>query len=241
MTWAQRKWVEYSWPSHRGHPAAEKSTVGKSLNLNSIFWQKLLFILSFIGQFIFSLCIQYFTPVIYSHTFSSGSTEFCYYFYCCVILNPFLTCFSPCLTEFNLTTDGWLIKDDKQYYIGKDEVPMEKARDFCRRNFGDLATIHDKEEGKFLWRYVSTLLYEVFEHLNSPSSSTILDHGSIPLLTLPSAPSFCWLLGVKMEPSVSSTLIPWEFTQVWGCVAAQVDQWPIRRLNTVTCTEGKQV
>ncbi|XP_077347035.1 macrophage mannose receptor 1-like [Lithobates pipiens] len=56
--------------------------------------------------------------------------------------------------EFNLTSEGWLVKGDKQYYISNDEVPMEKARDFCRRNFGDLATIHDKAEGTFLWRYI---------------------------------------------------------------------------------------
>lgn len=31
---------------------------------------------------------------------------------------------------------------------------MEKARTFCRNNHGDLATIGDNNQRKFLWKYV---------------------------------------------------------------------------------------
>lgn len=56
--------------------------------------------------------------------------------------------------EFNLTHDGWLVKGDKQFYVGKEEMAMDKARDFCRKNYGNLATINDEEERTFLWRYI---------------------------------------------------------------------------------------
>lgn len=31
---------------------------------------------------------------------------------------------------------------------------MEKGREFCKKNFGDLAVIESESERKFLWRYV---------------------------------------------------------------------------------------
>ncbi|XP_073533568.1 macrophage mannose receptor 1-like [Phyllobates terribilis] len=60
----------------------------------------------------------------------------------------------PPVPDFEYTSDGWLIREDKQYYISKEEVSMDKAREFCKRNFGDLVTINSESERKFLWRYV---------------------------------------------------------------------------------------
>lgn len=31
---------------------------------------------------------------------------------------------------------------------------MDNARAFCKKNFGDLATIKSESEKKFLWKYV---------------------------------------------------------------------------------------
>ncbi|XP_040290431.1 macrophage mannose receptor 1-like [Bufo bufo] len=58
------------------------------------------------------------------------------------------------LPDFERTSDGWVIRDDRQYYISKEEVSMDKAREFCRRNFGDLVVINSESERRFLWRYV---------------------------------------------------------------------------------------
>ncbi|KAH0627502.1 hypothetical protein JD844_003273 [Phrynosoma platyrhinos] len=57
--------------------------------------------------------------------------------------------------EFEFTTDGWLIQEDKQYYFCTDKVPMEKAREFCKKNFGDLAVIESNTERRFLLKYIS--------------------------------------------------------------------------------------
>ncbi|XP_056375176.1 macrophage mannose receptor 1-like [Hyla sarda] len=56
--------------------------------------------------------------------------------------------------DFELTSDGWVIRDDRQYYVSKEEVPMDKAREFCKRNFGDLVSINSESERRFLWRYI---------------------------------------------------------------------------------------
>ncbi|XP_056375159.1 signal transducing adapter molecule 1 isoform X2 [Hyla sarda] len=58
--------------------------------------------------------------------------------------------------EYEFTSDGWLIYNDRQYYISKDQVPMEKAQEFCNRNFSHLVTINSDLEQKFLWKYIST-------------------------------------------------------------------------------------
>uniref|UniRef100_A0A8B9GP43 Macrophage mannose receptor 1 n=1 Tax=Amazona collaria TaxID=241587 RepID=A0A8B9GP43_9PSIT len=57
-------------------------------------------------------------------------------------------------TEYETTEDGWIIHEDKQYYFSTESVPMEKGREFCKRNFGDLAVIESESERKFLWRYI---------------------------------------------------------------------------------------
>uniref|UniRef100_A0A8C4UK20 Mannose receptor C-type 1 n=1 Tax=Falco tinnunculus TaxID=100819 RepID=A0A8C4UK20_FALTI len=52
------------------------------------------------------------------------------------------------------TDDGWIVHEDKQYYFSTESVPMEKGREFCKTNFGDLAVIESESERKFLWRYI---------------------------------------------------------------------------------------
>ncbi|XP_053322522.1 macrophage mannose receptor 1 [Spea bombifrons] len=55
---------------------------------------------------------------------------------------------------FEITHDGWIVSKDTQYYISKDEVPMDKAREFCKNNFGDLVVINGETEKMFLWKYI---------------------------------------------------------------------------------------
>ncbi|XP_044862469.1 macrophage mannose receptor 1-like [Mauremys mutica] len=54
--------------------------------------------------------------------------------------------------EYQTTKDGWIIYEDKQYFFSRNEVPMEKAREFCQKNFADLAVIESESERKFLWK-----------------------------------------------------------------------------------------
>ncbi|KAM9024791.1 macrophage mannose receptor 1-like isoform 1-T1 [Ara ararauna] len=56
--------------------------------------------------------------------------------------------------KYEATEDGWIIHEDKQYYFSTESVPMEKGREFCKMNFGDLAVIESESERKFLWRYI---------------------------------------------------------------------------------------
>ncbi|XP_075068019.1 macrophage mannose receptor 1 [Mixophyes fleayi] len=60
----------------------------------------------------------------------------------------------PPIPEYDHTSDGWVIRDDTQYYVSKDLLSMDKAREFCKKNFGDLTSITSESERKFLWRYV---------------------------------------------------------------------------------------
>jgi hypothetical protein len=53
-----------------------------------------------------------------------------------------------------VTADGWVIYKDYQYYFSKEKETMDNARAFCKKNFGDLATIKSESEKKFLWKYV---------------------------------------------------------------------------------------
>ncbi|XP_069815822.1 macrophage mannose receptor 1-like [Dendropsophus ebraccatus] len=63
----------------------------------------------------------------------------------------------PKRIEYEFTSDGWLIYNDSQYYFThEDEMPMEKAQEFCNRNFSHLVTINSEPEWKFLWKYIST-------------------------------------------------------------------------------------
>ncbi|KAK2859585.1 hypothetical protein Q5P01_004205 [Channa striata] len=56
---------------------------------------------------------------------------------------------------YNTTQDGWLIYNDSQYYINADNLGMEAARAFCKKNFGDLAVITGDNERKFLWKQIA--------------------------------------------------------------------------------------
>uniref|UniRef100_A0A8C4UHR9 Macrophage mannose receptor 1 n=1 Tax=Falco tinnunculus TaxID=100819 RepID=A0A8C4UHR9_FALTI len=55
---------------------------------------------------------------------------------------------------YEVTEDGWITKGDKQYFFSTEKIPMEKARTFCKSNHGDLATIEDNSERKFLWKSI---------------------------------------------------------------------------------------
>ncbi|XP_075127802.1 macrophage mannose receptor 1-like [Leptodactylus fuscus] len=57
--------------------------------------------------------------------------------------------------EYEFTSDGWLIYNDSQYYVSEDEMPMEKAQEFCKHKSSHLVTINSDSERRFLWRYVS--------------------------------------------------------------------------------------
>nr|XP_047917806.1 macrophage mannose receptor 1-like isoform X1 [Anser cygnoides] len=54
--------------------------------------------------------------------------------------------------EYKTTMDGWVIYEDKLYYISKEQVSMEKAQEFCRMNSADLAVVSSNSERRFLQR-----------------------------------------------------------------------------------------
>ncbi|RMC04928.1 hypothetical protein DUI87_18104 [Hirundo rustica rustica] len=54
--------------------------------------------------------------------------------------------------EYKTTADGWVIYEDKLYYISKEQVSMERAREFCRENSADLAVVNSNSERRFLKR-----------------------------------------------------------------------------------------
>uniref|UniRef100_A0AAQ5Z8G0 Macrophage mannose receptor 1 n=1 Tax=Amphiprion ocellaris TaxID=80972 RepID=A0AAQ5Z8G0_AMPOC len=60
----------------------------------------------------------------------------------------------PAITEpvYNKTEDGWLIYNDTQYFINMDNLPMEAARAYCKKNFGELAVITGESERRFIWK-----------------------------------------------------------------------------------------
>ncbi|XP_069815124.1 macrophage mannose receptor 1-like [Dendropsophus ebraccatus] len=68
----------------------------------------------------------------------------------------------PKPTVYEFTSDGWLIYNDSQYYISKDEMPMEKAQEFCNRNFSHLVTINSELERKFLLKYIAAETSETY-------------------------------------------------------------------------------
>ncbi|NXE05186.1 MRC1 protein, partial [Lophotis ruficrista] len=57
-------------------------------------------------------------------------------------------------TTYEVTEDGWIIKGDKQYFFSTEKTSMEKARTFCKSNHGELATIGNNSERKFLWKCI---------------------------------------------------------------------------------------
>ncbi|XP_032929413.1 macrophage mannose receptor 1-like [Catharus ustulatus] len=54
--------------------------------------------------------------------------------------------------EYKTTADGWIIYEDKLYYISKEQVSMERAQEFCRKNSADLAVVNSNSERRFLTR-----------------------------------------------------------------------------------------
>ncbi|XP_061324319.1 macrophage mannose receptor 1-like [Pezoporus flaviventris] len=53
---------------------------------------------------------------------------------------------------YKTTADGWVIYEDKLYYISKKYTSMEKAQEFCRMNSTYLAFIDSNIERIFLQR-----------------------------------------------------------------------------------------
>ncbi|GAB0184746.1 macrophage mannose receptor 1-like [Grus japonensis] len=58
----------------------------------------------------------------------------------------------PDMYVYKTTADGWVIYEDKLYYISKESVSMEKAQEFCRMNSADLAVVSSNSERRFLQR-----------------------------------------------------------------------------------------
>uniref|UniRef100_A0A8C8BN78 Macrophage mannose receptor 1 n=1 Tax=Otus sunia TaxID=257818 RepID=A0A8C8BN78_9STRI len=55
--------------------------------------------------------------------------------------------------EYIVSEDDWIIYNHKEYYFSKAPMPVENARDFCKKNGGDLAVIENESEKNFLWKY----------------------------------------------------------------------------------------
>lgn len=77
------------------------------------------------------------------------------------MLSSIADCLMFYLADYNytLSEDNWLIYNHKEYYFSKEPMPMEKAREFCKKNGGDLAVVESESEKKFLWRYVRNMFY----------------------------------------------------------------------------------
>uniref|UniRef100_A0A8B9GYZ1 Mannose receptor, C type 1b n=1 Tax=Astyanax mexicanus TaxID=7994 RepID=A0A8B9GYZ1_ASTMX len=74
-----------------------------------------------------------------------------------------LTDFVLSFTAYNKTDDGWIIFKDNQYYIDEGfDVPMAKARSFCKHRHGDLVAINDEEERVFLWQLIKQKFVDFF-------------------------------------------------------------------------------
>lgn len=61
--------------------------------------------------------------------------------------------------EYVVGEDDWIIYNHKEYYFSREPMPMERARDFCKKNGGDLAVIEGESEKNFLWKYVRNMFY----------------------------------------------------------------------------------
>uniref|UniRef100_A0A671TZD2 Mannose receptor, C type 1b n=1 Tax=Sparus aurata TaxID=8175 RepID=A0A671TZD2_SPAAU len=63
---------------------------------------------------------------------------------------------SPVKTE--TTSDGWLVWGGNHYFIVRNSMYMDDARQFCQQRHGDLVSISTKEENVFLWKQVGILI-----------------------------------------------------------------------------------
>ncbi|NXO00784.1 MRC1 protein, partial [Rhinopomastus cyanomelas] len=57
-------------------------------------------------------------------------------------------------TTYEVTDDGWIVQGDKQYFFSTEKATMEKARMFCKTSHGDLATVENSNERRFLWTHI---------------------------------------------------------------------------------------
>ncbi|XP_075778589.1 macrophage mannose receptor 1-like isoform X1 [Pelodiscus sinensis] len=55
--------------------------------------------------------------------------------------------------SYKASENGWIIYEDKEYYFSSEVLHMEKAREYCKKNSGDLVVIESESERKFLWKY----------------------------------------------------------------------------------------
>ncbi|XP_019388002.1 PREDICTED: macrophage mannose receptor 1-like [Crocodylus porosus] len=65
--------------------------------------------------------------------------------------------------QYILSEDGWILYNEKEYYFSKEKMFMEQAREFCKKNHGDLLVIENESENKFLWKY--TYYYGFYDDL----------------------------------------------------------------------------
>lgn len=72
-----------------------------------------------------------------------------YYRYCAC---GFIIAFAE--DQYILSEDGWILHNEKEYYFSREKMFMEQAREFCKKNHGDLLVIENESENKFLWKYV---------------------------------------------------------------------------------------
>jgi len=61
--------------------------------------------------------------------------------------------------EYTVSEDDWIIYNHKEYYFSKEPMPVEEAREFCKKNGGDLAVIESENEKNFLWKYVRNMFF----------------------------------------------------------------------------------
>lgn len=82
---------------------------------------------------------------------------------------------------YEVTEDGWIIKEDKQYFFSTESTSMEKARMFCRNHRGDLAIIGDNNKRIFLWKYVRGNLITIYyiQHIYSAAYACEVQEGML--------------------------------------------------------------
>ncbi|XP_074840934.1 macrophage mannose receptor 1-like [Carettochelys insculpta] len=64
---------------------------------------------------------------------------------------------------YKVSEDSWIVYEDKEYYFSHKPLPMEKAREHCKKNSGDLVVIESESERRFLWKY--SFFYEFGDSL----------------------------------------------------------------------------
>lgn len=62
-------------------------------------------------------------------------------------------------SDYNITSDGWIERNGTQYYINRNRMAMDEARNFCQQKHSDLVSINSEAESVFLWKRVSSDFY----------------------------------------------------------------------------------